>query len=452
MLLDKPIEYLSIINSRSLLKRAGFFVPLQAVNFNFDMTEYTITGIRYHLGEFPNIDDATEAAIKYVAGLKNGQPVILMAEPENPVDSKAIAAYIDYQRVGYIDKEETSEVHALLDEDNQCDGVIERTDGHITAFITIPGASDKIVPKTEKHRVLPESPLGENVRMPFTKEESSLQLIATRMISMEVNSNTYRDFIQLAERYVPLLKLSVCNDEAWWMNKIAKKLHKVHSQHKELGMSEDETQKILYLYNKVHEAVGDLHTMAEHWPEHIFMDHLDRLRKDEHINHYLYEKYIDTFLNGVSFAEADTNVIAAEHKRLCDWLRNMKWSELRNPQNLQAMGFKVFYLRLSRKELYDLYSVLLLIEKLSSQLKGVAVNQEEIVGKLKHIFYGDEEAARQFLHDVRDMKPTYITNLVNQLVKERKISDASKKHDLWEVLNSYGIYTKTESNWNMQVR
>lgn len=419
---------------------------------HFRMTEFTITGIRYNLGNFANIDDATAAAVEYVAGLKKGQKVLLVAEPENPVDPNAIAVYIDYERRGRIDREETSEIHPLLDEDHQCEAEIVRTDNHITAFITIPGAPDSHRKAKEHQRVLPESILGDNVKMPFTTEESNLQVIARNLLRMEVDSNNYRSFIQLAERYLPFLKLSICDDECFWMNRIAKKLNRVYSKRKELGMTDEEAEEALSLYNKVHAAVGDLHTVAEHWPQRIFIDHLDRLRNNHEVNHFLYEKYIETFLNHQDFAEADKAKLIAEYERLSGWLRNMKWSELRNPDDLQIMGFKVYYLGLSRQELYELYSVLLILEKLKEQLKGMILNQEEIVEQLKTMFYGDDQEARSFLQSIQGMKAVQITTMVNQLVAERKISDVSRKHQLWEVLYNNKLYKKTESNWNNQVK
>lgn len=76
---------------------------------------------------------------------------------------------------------------------------------------------------------------------------------------------------------------------------------------------------------------------------------------------------------------------------------------------------------------------------------------DAIVGLLKPIFYGSEEEAKAFLQSIQGMKPKQITNKVNQLVSEKKISDMSRHRDLWKVLHDCGIYDKTESNWNQQV-
>ena len=376
---------------------------------------------------------------------------MLVAEPENPVDQNAIAAYVDYERIGYIDKEETEELHPLLDENHQCNAIVERTDGHITVFISIPGATENMKTLTFRHRILPESPLGDCVYMPYTKDESKLQLIASRLAGMDINRDNLQEIICLAEHYVQLLKISICHEDILWMNKIAKKLNKICVTHQALGMSEAEAEKISYIYNKVHDAVGDMHRTVEHWPERVFVDHLEKLRNDERVNRHLYRKYCDAFLNGKNFPEVDKAKIAEEHQRLCNWLKGMKWSELRNPQDLQAMGLKVNYLKLSRRELYDLYSVLLLIEQLNPLLKGMIANQDEIVAKLRPIFFGDDQEANGFLMDIQDMKPKQITDRVNQLVDDRKISEMSRKRDLWMVLHNYGFYEKSESNWNSQV-
>lgn len=416
------------------------------------MIEFTITGIRFQMGDHLTLDEATAAARLFVAELKKGQQVMLVAEPENPVDAHAIAAYIDYERIGYIDKEETADVHELLDENQQCDGVVERTDDNITFFISIPGAAEKIKPHRLRLRILPESPLGDNVRMPFAKSESALQLIASRLTVMEVNKDNLHDFMNLLERYVPLMKMSICHNDCVWLNKISKKLYKVCVQHQKLGATEDEAAKLTDLYNKVNASVGDMHRTAEHWPERVFVEHLDRLRNDATINSYLYRKYCDTFLGGLDFAEADKEKIAEEYERLCQWLRGMEWCELRDYHHLQAMGLKVNYLGISRRELYDLYSVLLLIERLEEQLEGMIMNRKEIVVKLKNVFYGIETEANNFLLSIQGMKPTQITNKVNQLVADKKISEFSKKHELWSVLHEYGYYKPTESNWNQQVR
>ena len=78
--------------------------------------------------------------------------------------------------------------------------------------------------------------------------------------------------------------------------------------------------------------------------------------------------------------------------------------------------------------------------------------QQDVVEKLKPMFYGQIEDAKAFLVSIQGMKPTQITDKVNQLVADNKISELSKHRDLWKVLHDCGIYERSESNWNMQVK
>lgn len=76
----------------------------------------------------------------------------------------------------------------------------------------------------------------------------------------------------------------------------------------------------------------------------------------------------------------------------------------------------------------------------------------DVVNQLKPIFYGSEEEAKAFLTSIQGMKSKQITEKVNMLVKENKISEFSKHRDLWKFLYDNGYYDKTESNWNQQVK
>lgn len=414
------------------------------------MTEYSVTSIRYQLGEGLPFEERTRMAERFVAGLKMGQQVMLMAEPDNPVDSNAIAAYIDYERIGYIDKEEVFDIHPLLDQNHQCDAVVVRKDSHITFFVSIPDEEKKTVQKTGQRRILPDSPLGDDVRMPFTKDENQLQLIASRLAGITANKANIGEILHLTELYVPLLKTSLCHEEALWMNRILKKLGKLQTLCSEENA--DEASKLDELIKKVRACVGDMHRTGEHWPERVFTDHLDRLRKDKTVNVHLYKKYCNTFLDGKTFSEAKKSLVAKEYMRLEGWLKSMKWSEMRYPDKLQAMGLKVNYLGLSRQELYELYSVLLILEQLKQQVDEKTIKRQEILEKLTPIFYDNEEDAALFLDDIQGKKPKEITDLVNLLVEKRMISDMRKNRDLWSVLYDYGYYPRTESNWNAQVK
>lgn len=79
-------------------------------------------------------------------------------------------------------------------------------------------------------------------------------------------------------------------------------------------------------------------------------------------------------------------------------------------------------------------------------------NSSEVVEQLMPMFFTEEDEIKSFLQSIRTMTAKEITDKVNQLVREHKISAISKFSPLWKVLHDAGLYTKTKSNWNQQVK
>ncbi|MBE6283533.1 MAG: hypothetical protein E7098_04235 [Mediterranea massiliensis] len=80
-----------------------------------------------------------------------------------------------------------------------------------------------------------------------------------------------------------------------------------------------------------------------------------------------------------------------------------------------------------------------------------SAEDEPLVAALTPIFYGYPDEAARFLDAIKGAKPTQITAMVEQLVKERKISDASCHKPLWQLLHDAGLYPLTLQNWNNQI-
>ena len=91
-------------------------------------------------------------------------------------------------------------------------------------------------------------------------------------------------------------------------------------------------------------------------------------------------------------------------------------------------------------------------QQTGKQPESLSEKEEDVLNELKPMFFGSETEAMAFLKSIQGMKPTQITDMVNQLVGDKKISELSKHRDLWKVLHDCGIYQRSESNWNMQVK
>jgi hypothetical protein len=78
--------------------------------------------------------------------------------------------------------------------------------------------------------------------------------------------------------------------------------------------------------------------------------------------------------------------------------------------------------------------------------------QAATVEKLKPIFFGIEQEAREFLIAIQGMKPIQVTEQVNRLVTDGKISELSRKRVLYSILHDANLYEPSEQNWCSQVK
>ena len=81
------------------------------------------------------------------------------------------------------------------------------------------------------------------------------------------------------------------------------------------------------------------------------------------------------------------------------------------------------------------------------------MREEEVIERLKPIFFNNENDVRLFLKEISGMKDKDITDLVNRWVHDKRISDYgnSRKGVLWGILNNAGLYTKSLQNWCRRV-
>ena len=399
------------------------------------MAEYVVTGLRFHLWEEGSKEERDRKTEEFLAGLEVGTPVVLAAEPDNPKDCNAIAVYINYTRLmGYIPCEKCEEIKPLLDEQGLLDATISRHDGHVTAWIEIPSVPESPCPSPRTKRVLPDFPLPQSVSLSFSNEEKGLQVVAPRLAKAPVGIDSIDEFLEMAEHYMPLCRLSICREDALWRDHILNRLREACN----LNLPKEKKERLMHMYDELNTAIGDLRAKYEPCKLKVFESQLSWLRAQASAEDSLFERF-EKFI--ALSGENKQTVI----ERLATWLREMPRTELCDFHDHAQLVEKLHYLGVSRRELYDVYAALLLLERYQDK------SYEEIVKKLKPIFYEDAQEVRAFLAKIQGMKPKQITDLVNQLVMERKISDKSCRRDLWKVLHDSGLYDRSESNWNQQV-
>lgn len=91
-------------------------------------------------------------------------------------------------------------------------------------------------------------------------------------------------------------------------------------------------------------------------------------------------------------------------------------------------------------------------ESVGSALNFSEDTHNELVARLSPIFYGIEEYVDEFLNLAQVADSQHMIRIVKQMVAEHKISDISCRRTLWQVLHEFELYTRSESNWNQQMR
>ena len=359
------------------------------------MAEFEVTGITYQIGRGLPREEATTAANRFIKeNLKPGTPLLLVAEPTNTHDENAIAVYLDYTRqIGYVKGSCCLEVKPLLDEDGQCGAVVTGDDDWITLFIEIPDVP-QAAPTVTKPRVLPVNPLEEVLRMNFTDEERALQAVAPRLSKLVPTEQNADTLLAMTERYLPLSHLSICYEDNLWRDHILKNLRKATR----LNLAPELENALEQQRDKLADIEGDQTRTSDRPKLKLMEAQLEKLTAMAETEDGLianFEYHIVT--SGHSVKE--------ELDKLEGWFRGMPKLKLRDYHNHDKLSEELSYLRVSRKELYEVYASIILLKKYA-HVDG-STNQDfsdikEYVGRVKNLLSADwsEEAYKELWNDV----------------------------------------------------
>ena len=319
---------------------------------NTEMAEYEVTGVRYRMGDGLTIEESTPLAEAFIKGLKVGTPVTLLADGTNPDDRNAIAVFLEERHVGYISKTRCEAVLPLLDDDGRCEAKVSGNDGHVTFFIEIEDATDACVSPMKRERQLPVFPLQKTVHLNYLPEEMSLMAFAPQVVrfSLDEKSPTLledvRAYIEKVEKFIPLSGLSFCIEDNLWRDDVLKMLRKACR----LQLPDSEKEQLNQLRIRLSEVVGDFHSCHEDVQLRIFERQLEMLKKQAEGEKGLFWQY-----------ERSLDGEPAETERLVGWFKEMPDIRLYDYHDRKVLVRTLNYLRITRRELYDVYAALLLI-------------------------------------------------------------------------------------------
>ena len=319
---------------------------------NTEMAEYEVTGVRYRMGDGLTIEESTPLAEAFIKTLKVGTPVTLLADGTNPDDRNAIAVFREEKHVGYISKTRCEAVLPLLDDDGRCEAKVSGNDGHVTFFIEIEDATDAYASPMKRERQLPVFPLQKDVHLNYLLEEMSLMAFAPQVVrfSLDEKSPTLledvRAYIEKVEKFIPLSGLSFCIEDNLWRDDVLKMLRKACR----LQLPESEKEQLNQLRIRLSEVVGDFHSCHEDVQLRIFEQQLEMLKKQAEGKEGLFWQY-----------ERSLDGEPAETERLVGWFKEMPDIRLYDYHDRKVLVRTLNYLRITRRELYDVYAALLLI-------------------------------------------------------------------------------------------
>lgn len=325
---------------------------------NTEMAEYEVTGVRYRMGDGLTIEESTPLAEAFIKTLKVGTPVTLLADGTNPDDRNAIAVFREERHVGYISKTRCEAVLPLLDDDGRCEAKVSGNDGHVTFFIEIANATDACASPMKRERQLPVFPLQKTVHLNYLPEEMSLMAFAPQVVrfSLDEKSPTFledvRAYINKVEKFIPLSGLSFCIEDNLWRDDVLKMLRKACR----LQLPDSEKEQLNQLRIRLSEVVGDFHSCHEDVQLRIFERQLEMLKKQAEGEEGLFHLY-----------ERSLKGEPAETERLAGWFKEMPDARLYDYHDHKVLVRTLNYLRITRRELYDVYAALLLIGKYGNE-------------------------------------------------------------------------------------
>ena len=360
-------------------------------------------------------DEQTAKAETFIRNLKTGTQAILVSEPDNEYDEHAIAVYINFEKRGYIAREECDLAHSLLNENGQCDATVCGNDGHITYYVDVPHAKGLPVFVKNQERKLSLCPASEAMLLPFSEGDRLIQIIAPRLLDTPVAKENIEQLLILCNNYLPFAKLSICHEDDQWRKLVFQKIKDLKDCD---FLNDSQTNQCQKLYAVMRKVIGEVRREKEHWTFHAFESQLKDLRGKAKKVGYI-KKYQDFYID---------NSPKQRKERLEDWFKKMPWAELRDFQHHEALARKLCYIGITRRELYDIYSALILLDELTNEddMKEIPdiLQTEEAKSVLGNFIYN--RLLTEELQPIDLSKP-------EQAILARVISERLKINDVWQV-------------------
>lgn len=378
----------------------------------------------------------------YLSKIPKGEKIILKAQPDNPFDPNAIAAYIHYsQRIGYVNAGELDDVRPLLDENELLECSVVRWD-HVTLFVEAEGetAFGNIKLK-EKDKFAP-TPFEDYAKLSLEENEHLLDIISLRLFTYKLTEDDIPEkWLSLAEQFVKGMNLSISQKHLNRKSRMRKLLRKLYVQYSGKNVDKSKLCQLDALSKAADSHVSDI---ARDGGKYIvFANQLKRLREHAKEEHELFQKFDK---HHQILSAMDGNKVCTIDK-IDDWLMQLPndigTAFLTGEYN--SFATKVAYQKPSTNDVYRLASVLLIRER----MKG-----ETYYGSIENT---PQEQGTEYpaISDVnrRLFADTYFVEMPTTIGKKKQKRDVPKDkllHSIFDITKEWDPAVRTSVHkWKM---
>ena len=214
--------------------------------------EITITGIRYAICPMEmSMEDKDSFTQDYLSKIPKGKKIILKAQPDNPFDHNAIAAYINYsQRIGYVSAGELEDVKSLLDENDILECSVVRWE-HVTLFLEAEGETAFGNINLKEEDKFAKTPFEEYAKLSLEDDEHLLDIISLKVFTCVLPDDDIPDeWLDLTEKFLEKINISVSMKHLNWKSRMRKLLRKVYGQYKDKNLIQLKLDRLSALLDK----------------------------------------------------------------------------------------------------------------------------------------------------------------------------------------------------------
>lgn len=327
--------------------------------------EITITGIRYAICPIDmSMEDKDSFTQDYLSKIPKGKKIILKAQPDNPFDHNAIAAYINYsQRIGYVSAGELEDVKSLLDENDILECSVVRWE-HVTLFLEAEGETAFGNINLKEEDKFAKTPFEEYAKLSLEDDEHLLDIISLKVFTCVLPDDDIPDeWLDLTEKFLEKINISVSMKHLNWKSRMRKLLRKVYGQYKDKNLIQLKLDRLSALLDKAESHVSD--STRDGGKCIIFANQLKRLReraKEENELFQQFDKHHNTLYIKDENKKCNINSID-------EWLRQLPDGIGSNflIGDYNSFATKVAYHKPSTKDIYRLASVLLIRERMKGE-------------------------------------------------------------------------------------